>query len=86
MAGEAQPDLVEAWERVGRGITWLSEHDPAGAFHIWWQSGLTPSSPMPAHRDDPEYVAAWRAYYKQRRIWEQLWDQMVKLEKRDGIT
>lgn len=77
------PELLAVEERVEKGIRWLVEHDPTGAFHLWFSSGLTPSSPMPAQA--PERREEWAAYFKQRRIFEALWSTMVAMEKREGI-
>lgn len=79
------PELEAIQVRVANGISWLSEHDDGGAFHIWFESGLTANSPMPGQRGDPERVAAWQAYYKQRRIWEQLWKAMTDMERKEGL-
>lgn len=79
LAEMASPELRGLWQRVAAGIAWLTEHDPAGAFHFWFQGGLTPSSAMPRQND--EAIEAWRRYYRQRRIWEELWKQMERLER-----
>lgn len=70
----------ELSERVGRGMTWLAEHDPSGAFHIWFTSGLTASTPLPAQ--DADRREAWQRYYRQRVIWEQLDEQYRTMEAR----
>ena len=66
-------------ERVEKGINWLTEHDPTGAFHLWFTSKITPYSPMPAQT--PERIAQYRTYYAARVLWERLWLAMEKEEK-----
>lgn len=78
------PDEVAALEiRVANGITWLDQHDPKGSFHVWWQAGLTPATPLPAHEATPEIRAAWIDYYGRRRLWEQLERKLAAAEQRD---
>lgn len=70
----------ELGEKVGRGIVWLGEHDPDGAFHLWFKSGLTERSPMPGQAD--ERREEWQRYYRQRVIWERLDAQYAEMERR----
>lgn len=58
-------------ERVANGIGWLTEHDPTGAFHLWFEGGLLPGTPMPAQSE--EVQEAYREYYKARVTWERLY-------------
>ncbi len=71
-------ELEQVQARVEKGIEWLTEHDPLGRFHFWFTAGILPSSPMP--RQDEESKRAYRDYYEARRLWERLWNQMVRLE------
>lgn len=64
--------------KVGRGMDWLAEHDPAGIFHLWFTWGLTASTPLPAQ--DADRREEWRRYYRQRQIWEQLDEQYRRME------
>lgn len=73
--------LTKLYDRIEKGMTWLTEHDPTGAFHLWHKAGLAPNSPMPAQ--DQERKDDWRAYFQQRERWEALWRQMVRLEKQE---
>lgn len=69
-------DDLEA--RVAAGMTWLTEHDPTGAFHFWFKAGLTKSSPMPAQA--PERREDWIDYYEQRVLWERLYAECERLD------
>lgn len=73
-------ELATLHERVERGMAWLTEHDPTGAFHLWFTAKLHPSSPMPAQDDVRR--AEYRAYYEARRLWERLWARMERMERR----
>lgn len=73
------PELDEIYARVEKGVTWLTEHDPTGSFHLWFTSGLTSLSPMPAQADVRR--EDWREYYAARVTFERLWRKMVALEK-----
>lgn len=76
---EAVSDEVQQLrERVGNGITWLSENDPDGSFHHWFKAGLSPMSPMPAQ--PPERVAAWREYHRQRTRWEAMSRDLARVD------
>lgn len=66
-------------ERVEKGIVWLTQHDPTGAFHLWYTAGISPGSPMPAQ--DETTREAYREYHKAREQWERLWNAMVSEEK-----
>jgi len=65
-------------ERVEKGIRWLTEHDPDGAFHLWFIARITPGTPMPAQ--PVERQQEYRTYYKAREQWERLWNAMVAAE------
>lgn len=73
-------ELDEIYIRVEKGIAWLTEHDPTGSFHFWFESGLTSLSPMPAQADTRR--EDWAAYYSARVIFERLWKKMTALEKK----
>lgn len=66
----ADVDVEKLRERVERGIEWLVEHDPAGAFHLWFTANLLPSALMPAQSQ--EVIDAYREYHRQRVRWEDL--------------
>lgn len=72
------PELEALQVRIGNGIAWLTEHDPTGAFHLWYEAGLTRLSPMPAQ--DEGRRAEWRAYYDARVTFERLWQEMETME------
>lgn len=74
-------DLDELYARVENGIRWLTEHDPTGAFHFWFQSGITPASPMPAHDGIDDAKERYTAYHSARSHFEILWGRMVRLER-----
>jgi hypothetical protein len=57
-------------KRVAAGIEWIRDHDPEGAFHVWFISGISPSSPLPAHEDSRREDYA--AYHRNRRLLEEL--------------
>lgn len=78
-ANEAvDPALEQLRERVGKGITWLTDHDPDGSFHHWFEAGLSPLSPMPAQ--PPERVEAWKEYHRQRTRWERLSKDLERVD------
>lgn len=72
--------LTTLQRRVADGITWLSEHDPTGAFHFWFESGLTPRSPMPVQ--DEARREEWAAWHKARQLWGALDRELLALDKR----
>jgi hypothetical protein len=76
----ANDDIDALGERVARGMDWLTEHDPDGSYHHWFEAGLIPLSPMPAQ--SPERIAAWRDYYRQRVRWERMWKDLERLERK----
>lgn len=79
------PELEALQIRVGNGIEWLVQHDPSGAFHFWFEAGLTPLSPMPAHDGaDDDTRERWRAYYNARVIYERLEAELMALEAKEG--
>lgn len=71
-------DLQQLQQRVEKGIRWLTDNDPDGAFHLWYTAGLTKFSPMPAQNEDT--LARWRTYYDARELWEKLDNRVRKLE------
>jgi hypothetical protein len=74
---------VKALEvRVGNGIEWLSEHDPHGRFYAWWQAGLTPISPLPAHEATPEVREQWQAWYAAKVTFDKLDRRLAVIEER----
>lgn len=75
------PELSALYERVEKGMAWLTEHDPTGAFHLWFKAGLAPNSPMPAQEESRK--ESWRAYFSQRDRWEGLWRQMIRMEAKE---
>jgi hypothetical protein len=77
------PDEVVALEkRVANGISWLSEHDPVGAFYAWWQAGLTPLSLLPAHEATPEVRVQWTAWYNAKLVYDKLDKKLAYAEER----
>lgn len=77
---EPSPELADVYARVEKGIAWLTEHDPSGAFHLWFESKISPIAPMPAQSDDRR--AEYAAYHQARTLFERLWRKMVALENR----
>lgn len=75
-------EIVALELRVAAGITWLSEHDPKGAFYAWWQAGLTPLSPLPAHEATPEVREWFKAWYDAKLIWDKLDKKLAVVEER----
>lgn len=69
-------------ERIGKGMEWLTTHDPHGAFHFWYKAGLTARSPMPSH--DEVTVADWKRYYANRVTFEDLMKRADRLEREKG--
>lgn len=69
-------------ERVGNGITWLTEHDPTGAYHLWFTGRILPSSPKPG--STPEMAEGYRAYYPARVAFEQLFSAMEREEQKEA--
>lgn len=70
--------------RVVNGMAWLAAHDQNGAFHLWFQSGLTAHTPLPAQGEAVR--EEWQRYYKQRLIWEQLDAQLLAMEAQRART
>ena len=75
-------ELDRLAERVGNGITWLTEHDPTGVYYLWFAGRILPSSPKPASK--PELVEGYRAYYPARVAFEQLWAAMTRQEEKEA--
>lgn len=80
---EPSPELKAVYERVEKGIVWLTENDPTGAFHLWFGSGVQPFSPMPAQEESRR--EDYRRYHKNRTVFERLWKEMENREKVEGI-
>jgi len=70
--------LLKLQEKVGKGITWLTEHDPTGAFYLWFQSGILPDA-MPAQ--SAEVKEAYRAYRSAMAYWKSLEQLLDKRER-----
>lgn len=80
MSEPTEATAIEQLEvRVRKGIAWLSEHDPDGAFHFWYKAGITKLTPMPAQPED--VIERWVRYYDNRVAWEALF---AKLERMGG--
>lgn len=75
-----QTEIDELEERVAKGIGWLSSHDPDGAFHFNFVSGILPRSPKPAW--SPERIQAYTDYHKARTVWEQLYAKLDRAERK----
>jgi hypothetical protein len=82
-AGSGLP-FAELAAKVERGMEWLSAHDHNGAFHLWFTSRITPSTPLPAQ--DEGRREEYAAYYKQRQIWEALWSEMIRREPGEATS
>ena len=80
---EPSPELAELYGRVEKGIAYLTERDPEGAFHIWFESGIGPRDPKPAQ--PPEVVDRYAEYHAGRLTFKRLWAKMVVLERKEGI-
>jgi DNA polymerase III psi subunit len=70
--------LQAVYDRVEKGIAWLTANDPTGAFHLWFQSGIQPFAAMPAQEEARR--EDYRKYHKNRTVFESLWRQMENLE------
>lgn len=79
---EPSPELAAIYTRVESGITWLTERDPDGAFHVWFTSRIGPRAPMPAQSEARR--AAYAEYHEARVLFERLWKKMVALEEREA--
>jgi hypothetical protein len=87
MTAAMTPEEMDALAtRVGNGMQWLADNDPVGAFYAWWQTGLTPATPMPAQ--DPETMEAWRNWYRQKERYDRLELALSRAESRGyrGLT
>lgn len=75
--------LSALYERIEKGIAWLTEHDPVSRFHLWFISGIQPFSPMPGQEESvrEEYTR----YHKNRTVFDRLWTEMENREKLEGI-
>lgn len=72
------PDVAELRERVAKGIDWLVAHDPSGAFHHWFEAGLSPLSPMPGQGEDRR--KEWQEYHRQRTRWERMSKDLERVD------
>lgn len=76
--------LEQLREKVGRGLTWLQEHDPKGRFYLWFLAKILPGSPMPAQ---PEEVRqAYREWHSAYRYWLELDALLERREKKEATT
>lgn len=75
-------DLDTLYRRSEAGIAWLKEHDPDSSFHLWFQSRITPGSPMPAVSE--ERALAYREYHRARVLWERIEERIADIEKKRG--
>lgn len=78
------PALEALYERIEKGITWLSENDPKGAFHFWWNAKIEPYMQMPVQGE--EVREKYRRYHQNRTVFERLWREMEAREKQEGIV
>lgn len=76
------PEMEALQERIAKGIEWLTEHDPTGAFHLWFGAGIQPFSPMPGQAE--ERRGEYQRYHKNRSVFERLWREMENREKVEG--
>ena len=83
MAIEPSAALLAVQERIGRGIEWLRDNDPGGAFHLWFEAGILPVTPLPAQ--DEARREAYKRYWKNRSVFESLFREMENREKMEGI-
>lgn len=85
----AEPTALEKLRvRVAKGIEWLTEHDPIGRYHLWYEAGLDPRGPFPAQESQPDVVAGYAEYFKQRNLWERLSRELARVDPswRDSPT
>lgn len=73
-----QEDLDSLYRRSEAGIRWLSEHDPDGSFHLWYEARIVPGAPMPAQSDERQ--AAYREYHHARDLWERIEARIKSIE------
>lgn len=71
-------DVEKLQERVANGITWLTEHDPLGVFHLWYVARIDPAGPFPAQ--DDVVVEDYAEYCAQRRKWQNLSDALSRVD------
>lgn len=81
---DASPELVVLYDRVVNGIRWLAEHDPDGSFHVWFESGIRPTSPMPGQEEGrrPDY----KAYFDARNTWNRLYRRLEQKEREEAAS
>lgn len=77
-------DLETLYQRSEAGIRWLSEHDPDGAFHLWYTARIVPGSPMPAQGE--EVQSAYREYHQARDLWERIESRIKAVERQQGAA
>jgi hypothetical protein len=68
--------------RVENGIRWLTEHDPHGAYHLWYTAKIMPGAPMPAQPIEVQeeykvYVKARDQFERIYRVWAAEEDRKV---------
>lgn len=69
-------EVAKLQQRVANGIEWLSEHDPDGRFHLWFEAKIRHAGPaQPA-----EVAAAYAEYVRRRETWERLSDALGKVD------
>jgi len=64
--------------RVENGIRWLTDHDPDGAYHLWFSANIAPGAKMPAQ--PVEKREGYKVYFKARVQFEKLWDKLQREE------
>lgn len=77
-------EIEQLQQRVGKGIDWLREADPSGAFHLWFTAGILPTTPMPAQ--DDETRQRYAEYFRHRSTWERLSDGLGRLDPKWAPT
>lgn len=77
--------LEELREKVGKGLYWLSEHDPLGHYHFRYEAKLLPSD-RPAKNWGPEQVKEYRDYYAARTYWETLDALLTQREMQEATA
>lgn len=75
----ASDELKGLWDRWLKGVDWLMGHDPLGTFHFWYQSQITPRTPLPAQ--DEGRRLEYADYYRNRDLWESIDKKCLRLER-----
>lgn len=86
MEDQLRQKLNEVQVRIGKGTEWCAANGgEKGQFHLWYMSGILPSSPMPAQ---PSHVReAYRIYHRGRRTLDALDEQEAAIVKRlEAVT